>query len=292
MTAVVTVSPAGDQPLITSTLEEGVGVLRARFEEWGYLYLPGFVSAGRCDGLLADIVAALDPEVKLNEVTGLPLLVGEPITETDPVWDRCYPDIQALESFHRFFHEPDILDLMRVVGSDDPFVYPMKMARVATPRRLGYETPPHQDAHSHQAPKNMAGIWVALHNAEEGMGRLKMLPKSHLRGVRPVFQAQGVGGVQCEIYPEENSWHVSDVGQGDVILFHCCTVHKAEPNTSKDRVRISVDTRFTDFGTPIFSTNLEPHHGWRIEKLDWDYVYRAWSREDLQYYWRDYPELF
>ena len=79
---------------------------------------------------------------------------------------------------------------------------------------------------------------------------------------------------------------------GDVILFHCCTVHKAEPNTSEDRVRISVDTRFTDFGTPIFSTNLEPHHGWRIDKLDWDYVYRDWSREDLQYYWRDYPELF
>ena len=283
---------AEDHALIASDVAEGAEVLRARFEDWGYLYLPGFVDAKRCAALLSDIVAVLEPEVTLAGTTAGPRLVGEPITETDPVWDRCYPDIQALESFHRFFHQPELLELMRVVSSEEVFVYPMKMARVATPRRLGFETPPHQDAHSHQAPEKMAGIWVALHEASAGMGRLKILPKSHLRGVRPVFQAQGVGGVQCEIYEDENEWHVSDVGQGDVILFHCCTVHKAEPNTSDSAVRISVDTRFTDYGTPVFSTNLDPHHGWRIDKLDWDYVYRNWQADDLKHYWRDYPALF
>ena len=80
--------------------------------------------------------------------------------------------------------------------------------------------------------------------------------------------------------------------QGDVLIFHSATVHKAEPNRTEDAVRISVDTRFCDYGAPVFSTNLEPHHGWRIEELDWDYIYRDWQARDLAYYWRDYPNFF
>ena len=133
---------------------------------------------------------------------------------------------------------------------------------------------------------------VALHDASEGMGRLKLLPGSHKHGVRKVFEAEGVGGVQCEIYPGEDVWHVSDVEQGDVIIFDSCCVHKAEPNTSEDAVRISIDTRFCDYGAPVFISNLEPHHGWRIDGFDWQSIYRGWQDPALQYYWRDYPKLF
>ena len=107
-----------------------------------------------------------------------------------------------------------------------------------------------------------------------------------------MFEAQGVGGVQCEIYPDESLWHVSDVSAGDVIIFHSQTVHRAQPNTDAHRVRLSVDTRFCDYGAPVFSTNLEPHHGWRIPGLDWESIYASWENEALQYYWRDYPALF
>lgn len=98
--------------------------------------------------------------------------------------------------------------------------------------------------------------------------------------------------MQCEIYPEESTWHVSDSERGDVLIFHSATVHKAEPNLTESTVRMSVDTRFCDYGAPVFSTNLEPHHGWRIEGLDWDFVYRNWQAADNQYYWKDYPHLF
>ena len=138
----------------------------------------------------------------------------------------------------------------------------------------------------------MAGIWVALHDVDESMGRLTLLPGSHLRGVRPVHEATGVGGVQCEIYADEHLWHVGNVSAGDVIIFHSRTVHRAQPNTAVDDVRLSVDTRFCDYGAPVFSTNLEPHHGWRIPRLDWEYVYQYWRERELCYYWRDYPALF
>ena len=138
----------------------------------------------------------------------------------------------------------------------------------------------------------MAGIWVALHDVDSTMGRVKVLPGSHKGGVRKVFEAQGVGGVQCEIYDHETLWHVSDFEQGDVLIFNSATVHKAEPNTSESKVRLSVDTRFCDHGAPVFSTNLEPHHGWRIPGLNWEAIYRDWKSNDGQYYWNAYPNCF
>ena len=101
-----------------------------------------------------------------------------------------------------------------------------------------------------------------------------------------------MGGVQCEIFADETTWHVSDVERGDVIIFHSCCVHRAEPNTSESTVRISIDTRFCNFGAPVFISNLDPHHGWRIDKINWDFIYTNWPVTHLQYYWRDYPNIF
>ena len=38
-------------------------------------------------------------------------------------------------------------------------------------------------------------------------------------------------------------------------------------------------------------TNLDPHHGWRIDGLDWERIYRDWDDTQLQFYWQDYPNL-
>lgn len=280
------------RPYHVSAADEPVETLRERFQQDGYLYLKRAVSAELCQALLCEILEQLRPHIAVEGSSGIPVLTGQPFFETDPVWDEVYPRIQKLEAFHRFFHRPELGRLMKLVAGEEHFVYPMKMARVATPRKVGYETPPHQDAHSHHAGPTMAGIWVALHGVDETMGRVTVLPRSHLRGVRPVFEAAGVGGVQCEIYEDETEWHVSDYECGDVLIFHSATVHKAEPNTAESRARISVDTRFCNYGAPVFSTNLEPHHGWRIPGLNWDSIYTGWQRSDDQYYWRSYPNLF
>jgi len=283
---------SNNQPLVISSADEPSNALRQRFQDNGYLYFPRYIASHKCDALLQEILACLAPHIDYCADQQTPVLVGEPFFETDPIWDEVYPKMQSLYDFHNFFHQQDVQQLMKILVGDDVFVYPMKMGRIATPRKLGYETPPHQDAHSHQAGPTMAGMWVALHNACEGMGRLKLLPGSHKRGVRNVFQAEGVGGVQCEIFSDEDVWHVSDVEQGGVIIFHSCCVHKAEPNTTEQRVRISIDTRFCDYGAPVFTLNMEPHHGWRIDNFDWHSIYSDWQDGDLQFYWQDYPNVF
>ncbi len=288
----MTISMTNDQALIVSSINEDPSTLRDRFQEWGYLHFKRYVSEEKCNALLHSFMNELAPHIAFDKTIGLPVLTGQPFVETDPIWDEVYPKIQSLESFHGFFHDPHLLDLMKIVSGTDVFVYPMKMARISTPGRVGYETPPHQDARSHVAGPTMAGIWVALHGISEDMGRLKILPRSHTRGVRPIIPSVGVGNVQCEIYPEETTWHVSDVEQGDVIIFHSATVHAAQPNQSDKIARLSVDTRFCDYGAPVFSSNLEPHHAWRIDRLDWHLIYNGWQQKDLQYYWTNYPNLF
>ena len=278
-------------PYVISRIGDSTRVLRERFNQWGYLYFKRYVPHAGCEALLNAVLKESAPYIR-RAAPDPPYLEGEPFFETDPVWDEIYPRIQSLEAFHTFFHQRHILNLMEIVTDVPAFVYPMKMARISTPKKIGYETPPHQDAHSHHAGPTMAGFWVSLHDVNEAMGRLKVLPKSHTRGVRPVFSTQGVGGVQCEIYQDETTWHVSDVEAGDVLIFHSCTVHKAEPNMTSDTVRISVDTRFCDHGAAVFSTNVDPHHGWRIEGLDWASIYSGWESKQYQYYWRDYPGLF
>jgi hypothetical protein len=278
-------------PYVISHIGDSTRVLRERFNQWGYLYFKRYVPHAGCEALLNAVLKESAPYIR-RAAPDPPYLEGEPFFETDPVWDEIYPRIQSLEAFHTFFHQRHILNLMEIVTEVPAFVYPMKMARISTPKKIGYETPPHQDAHSHHAGPTMAGFWVSLHDVNEAMGRLKVLPKSHTRGVRPVFSTQGVGGVQCEIYQDETTWHVSDVEAGDVLIFHSCTVHKAEPNMTSDTVRISVDTRFCDHGAAVFSTNVDPHHGWRIEGLDWASIYSGWESKQYQYYWRDYPGLF
>ncbi|WOJ94641.1 phytanoyl-CoA dioxygenase family protein [Congregibacter variabilis] len=280
------------QPLTPSKPSEGYEELRERFQAEGYLYFPRVLDSSIVQPVLEDMLSVLSPHIHWSSAAASPVLAGDPFFESDPLWDRLYPKVQALESLHRIFHCCEVRRLMDLVAGPDVFVYPMKMARIAAPRKLGFETPPHQDAFSHHAGPTMAGIWIALHDADEAMGRLTILPGSHMHGVRPVFEAQGVGGVQCEIHPEETLWHVSNVTAGDVIIFHSQTVHRAQANVDKHRVRLSVDSRFCDYGAPVFSTNLEPHHAWRIPELDWDYVYRDWKTQDLRHYWLDYPGLF
>ena len=277
---------------VVSDINEDHQLLRDRFQELGYLYLKKYVGTEDCEDMLTSFLDLLKPYVIRDINSQQPTLCGEPFSETDPIWDEVYPKIQSLEQFHRFFHQDHIINLMKMITGDEVFVYPIKMARISTPRKIGHETPPHQDAYSHHAGPTMAGIWVALQDISEPMGRVKVLSKSHKRGVRPVYPVQGVGGIQCEIYPGETDWHVSDYEQGDVLIFHSRCVHKAEPNRTQDTVRMSIDTRFCDYGAPVFSTNLEPHHGWRIDKLNWETIYKNWQSERYQYYWRDYPNLF
>lgn len=107
--------------------------------------------------------------------------------------------------------------------------------------------------------------WVPLVDADVANGCLAVQRYSHTQGLLPhetSTEVQAVGGkgsrgLRAESTPAEEAPDVVAVEMrvGDVLLLMEGTVHRSLPNTSPDRVRWSVDTRYNAAGEP----NGRPH---------------------------------
>ena len=90
---------------------------------------------------------------------------------------------------------------------------------------------------------NALTIWMALDSIDIGNGLLHYVPGSHVEGVRPHVSSHVLGFSQSL-----KDWDGTNVQQrevpaalslapGDVIVHHCNTIHRAEPNDSSDPPR-------------------------------------------------------
>ena len=69
------------------------------------------------------------------------------------------------------------------------------------------------------------------------------------------------GGCGVPVDPAEAVWHTTDFAAGDALFFHAYTIHKALPNLSGDRLRLSTDNRYQRPNEAIDPSALEPHFG-------------------------------
>ena len=76
-------------------------------------------------------------------------------------------------------------------------------------------------------------------------------------------------------------------GRGDTLIFPALTVHKALPNVTEDRLRVSLDNRYQRVGDPIAEHMLNPHLS-GMSPLSWADVYASWSSDEFQYYWKEH----
>ena len=82
-------------------------------------------------------------------------------------------------------------------------------------------------------------------------------------------------------------WHTTDYEIGDTLIFHSLLVHRALPNFTEDRMRLSLDNRYQSVRDPIAEQMLLPHLS-GLSPLSWDDVYANWQSDDLKYYWKTY----
>ncbi len=61
-------------------------------------------------------------------------------------------------------------------------------------------------------------------------------------------------------------------------------MHKALPNLTPDRLRLSVDYRYSGVSQPIVAKELLPHGN----PISWEEIYAGWQSQDLQYYWKKF----
>ncbi len=257
--------------------------LRERMEQDGFLFFRNRVPADAIQDLYDQIWALCIEQAWVDEQGNI--LVDPPITEGEDRFWAVYDPLQKLEAFHALAHDFSIVDpLARMLG-EPVLVHPRNIGRLSFPKAEYFATPPHQDFPLIQGVAETYTGWFPLMDCPAPLGGLTVLRGSHRQGLYRVHDAQGAGGMGIDTDELGFGWQTIDYKVGDLLLFHSHTVHKALPNVSGDRIRISVDYRYSALSKPIVPDGLEPHFG----RLAWDEIYEGWQDPDLQYYWQRMP---
>ncbi len=222
--------------------------------------------------------------------------VARRCTEGDTEYHAVYHRVQRLESFHACPHRPELTSMVSTLLGAPCIPIPQKIARIWFPQYTEHTTPIHQDFVHFQGSLETLTAWSPLGDCPRELGGLAVLPGSHkLHKVLTHHFALGAGGLSVDVPGEARrhpalavSWHTTDYEPGDTLFFPALTLHKALPNVTRDRLRVSLDNRYTVVGGRIADHMLTPHLS-DGTPLDWDAVYTDWKSGELKYYWKQIP---
>jgi len=264
--------------------------LRRRLAEEGYLFLKKLQNTDRLLSLRRDIMQVLMEAGWLVEGTepmdGI-ARVDAQCTEGDPEYTDGYHQIYRLQSFHKAGHWPEVVEAMTKVIGNESLPHPKKIARIWFPQYLEHTTPAHQDFVHFQGSFETYTFWAPIGDCPIELGGLAILPGSHkIDRVMDHHFSLGAGGMAIDNAELQGEWHSTDYEAGDALIFPSLTVHRALPNYTTDRLRVSLDNRYQSRSVPISESMLKPHLS-GLNPLSWEDVYARWEDTELQYYWRD-----
>lgn len=264
--------------------------LRRRLDEDGYLFFRGLQDRERLRALRREMLAVLQKGGWLapgtDPMDGIADLEAR-CTEGDIEYTEVYHEVYKLEAFHRAAHAPEVVRMMGSILGKPAMPLPQKVARLWFPQYLEHTTPAHQDFVHFQGDFQTLTCWAPVGDCPRELGGLAVLAGSHHAGrVLDHHFSLGAGALDVELGSAERQreWHSTDYALGDTLIFPALTIHKALPNRTEDRLRISLDNRSQAIGDPIAEHMLLPHLN-IFNQLTWDEVYRDWASRDLQYYW-------
>ena len=272
--------------------------LRRRIADEGYLFFKRLQPPDRLRALRREmltvmqrggwLVAGTDP------VDGI-ANVSAQCTEGDIAYTDVYHEVYKLESFHRSAHWPEVVDMVAKIMGRPVMPHPQKIARLWFPKYTEHTTPIHQDFVHFQGNFETLTCWAPVGDCPIELGGLAVLPGSHkVKQVLDHHFSLGAGGLYVDV-PEQArlhqeldvAWHTTDYEIGDTLIFPALTIHRALPNLTEDRLRVSLDNRYQAIGDPIADHMLQPHLI-STHPMTWDEVYRDWRSDDLKYYWQQY----
>ena len=266
------------------------GELRRRILDEGYLFFKKLQSPDKLANLRREmltviqqggwLVAGTDPMDGIADIS-------RQCTEGDVEYTDVYHEVYKLESFHRSAHEPEVLDIMAKVIGKPVLPHPQKIARIWFPKYTAHTTPVHQDFVHFQGNFETYTCWAPVGDCPIELGGLAVLPGSHkVNKVLDHHFSLGAGSLCVDTNKSEREWYTTNYELGDSLIFHSLTIHKALPNLTEDRLRVSLDNRYQAIGDQIAEHMLAPHLN-LFNQLSWEDVYRGWDSDDLKYYWKD-----
>jgi len=164
-------------------------------------------------------------------------------TDQARAWrDAGYRSFAISEAFHRLAYQPAVEQVMGLLMGAGAFCYPVKVARVVYPAAM---VPLHGGMFVHQdlpvvGVPDMFTVWMPLMDIPYELGSLCIRPGSQI----------GPLAAPTVIDPHEPGWATADFRAGDLLVFHCLTVHAALPN-QLPRLRLSGECRWQLAADPV-----------------------------------------
>ena len=264
--------------------------LRYRISEEGYLFFKRLQDPDKLWALRREmlttlqaggwLVAGTDPMDGIADIS-------RQCTEGDSEYTDVYHEVYKLEAFHRSGHWHEIVGMVERIVGRAVLPHPQKIARLWFPKYTAHTTPIHQDFVHFQGNFQTYTCWAPVGNCPIELGGLAVLPGSHkVDRVMEHHFSLGAGSLCVNEDELSGEWHSTDYEIGDTLIFPALTVHKALPNLTEDRLRVSLDNRYQAADDPIAEHMLEPHLN-IFNALKWEHVYCDWESDDLKYYWED-----
>ena len=241
--------------------------MRAIMDEQGYLFFRGLVPVDEVLAVrrialeLCREAGWLDPNYDLMEAVVAPG-VGE-IKEGHPEYMPMYRKLLKTPRFHELPAQPALMDVARKLLGEEVLVHPRRIGRVTFPNYLSATTPPHQDHYYIRGAVETYSSWVPLGDCPISLGGLAVWPGSHRQGFldHTAIHPGAVGGHGVPVDESQINWHTIDWQAGDAIFFHSYMIHRALPNLSGNRLRVSTDNRYQRPKEDIHPGSLLPHLG-------------------------------
>ena len=208
------------------------------FEEKGHLTVPEVFSEMEIELAEADLAQwskefrqALTEKEKdwyLEDDSG----EDAPLRKLDsPVFHR--------EAFHKLATKAALVEMVeQLIGKRVTIVFSQVFLK---PPEKGGPKPIHQDNHYFSInPPNAMTAWLALDPVDLENGCLRYIAGSHRTGRRPHSATRLLGfsqGITNYGPDDEERETAVELQQGDLVVHHCETIHRADPNRSTTRHR-------------------------------------------------------
>jgi len=173
----------------------------------------------------------------------------------DPRWGELQGHVGTDPAMSALAEHPNLLAIVEALCGAPVAPHRGDLCRLGMPNAPELTTPPHQDHHYLGGSTDIWTAWTPLAACPIALGPLALWAGSHPVGYRP-HAGEGAGRQQVDV-PGEATWSSEALAVGDVVFFHCFTVHRALENRTQSTLRLSVDLRYQPAGQPLHTRRVD-----------------------------------
>lgn len=241
------------------------------FKKDGYILLKGFFNANEIRkirkaakqvflNIFCEKEFIISGESKLTESEFMNNL--EKLFQEDfATFQNCGKQIQHLMDLHRLCTSPKIEKQLKIIGLKTPNISTRPVLFFNHPNlskeKIYHTMDYHQDWKSMQGSANSVVVWIPLMDITKEFGALKIIPGSHIQGLKQYKIQNGFGMVEISKNEAKKEIDV-EVEIGDALFFSSFLIHSSGENIM-NIPRWSTHFRYNDLDDNSFKERGYPH---------------------------------